>query len=122
MNYSKLPHIPGVPDTLRDGREYEPGKGKVARCVNRIHAAPAGWCPTCDSEWDHSWVDNLEPVHQTAAELYAELEQAEAKLEELKAAEPRDVVRVVDARKARNLAREAIVNSGYQLPQKGKIN
>jgi hypothetical protein len=24
------------------------------RCLNKAHYAPAGWCPDCDAEWDHT--------------------------------------------------------------------
>src|SRR5580700_143412 len=39
---------------------YEIGVRR-APCTNKIHAAPAGWCPDCDSHWDVSdWTPEAE--------------------------------------------------------------
>ena len=111
----KLPYIPLTFNSLGGSEtEYTPGKndGIKPRCVNPIHRQPAGWCPTCDREWDHT--DGLteeqiaEAWNVELSEARRELLQAEAKLRKLLAADPRDVVAVVEARKVRNGWREKI--------------
>lgn len=107
------PFIPGSGNTLPDFDGAPKG-----RCLNPRHREPAGWCPACDSDWDHTqdlteeqWKESLDgQVREWRDELLA----AEADLARLKASNPRDVVAVVDARKRRNEAREKIENLGYQ--------
>ena len=105
--------IPGSDNTLPEFENAPKG-----RCIHPRHNLPAGWCPSCDSEWDHT-ADLTEEQMQEAfdsqlADWRADLEAAEFALRLVKAAEPRDVVAVVEARKRRNDVRSKIENLGYQ--------
>ncbi len=116
--YVKLPYIPSADDTL-DHKDYEPGRrGKEQPCTNPLHRTQiAGWCARCDGEWDRTGELTEEQMKEMAdADLQAlrlELIESQEELDRLKKVDPRNVVKVVEARKRRNDARDKIERLGY---------
>lgn len=111
------PYIPGTSNSMRDVPDYKSADTRnTARCPNPRHAAPAGWCSTCDQEWDYSdMMTDQQFVEAQNAELVQakqDLAEAEAELQRLLKRDPRDVVRVVEARKRRNDCQEKIEHMG----------
>jgi hypothetical protein len=111
--------LPYIPETYNNLPEFDKAPG---RCLNPIHRQAAGWCALCDSEWDNADSPALEDAMQASAdrqlvEWQEKLREAEQRLVDLKAAEPRDIVAVVECRKQRNEMRERLIEAGFTVEE-----